>query len=278
MPPVGWSLFILRGRLWGSNCASPCSHRCASDTCNVINGSCTFCNGSWGEICDKLCSEGCSNKCLQSDGTCLCKDGYWGMQCTEQCSDGCLLDACNQTDGTCAQCRAGRWGILCDRSCISNCKLCNVNDTCITCMDRYWGDTCTSCDNKCADTCDKSTGYCTCISGYYNVNKNESKCKTCYENCHNQACDPESGVCHQGCVDGFWGDYCNIMCNNSCNSTCAQDTGFCKGCSNKSTYGPLCDQQCSLNCLLSECEQISGNCTLGCYLHHYWVCVKTIAV
>jgi len=180
------------------------------------------------------------------------------MNCTKQCNDGCLLDTCNQTDGSCAQCKVGRWGSTCEHPCISNCTVCNSNDTCITCMDGYWGDTCIPCDNNCAEVCDQVTGYCKCTNGYYNVNKNESECTSCYEKCLNQACDPESGVCHQGCVDGYWGDYCNQTCSISCNSTCAQDTGYCKECVNKSMYGLLCDQRCSSSCSMHECEQISG--------------------
>ena len=136
-------------------------------------------------------------------------------------------------------------------------------------MDGYWGDMCTSCDANCADTCDKDTGYCTCMSEYYNVNKTRSECTSCYENCHSQACDPDSGVCYQGCVDGYWGDYCNQTCTKNCNGTCAQHTGYCKSCVNSSLSGLLCDQRCSLSCLMQTCEHTSGNCTKGCHNQYF---------
>ncbi|XP_052067767.1 multiple epidermal growth factor-like domains protein 6 [Mytilus californianus] len=68
----------------------------------------------------------------------------------------------------------------------------------------------------------------------------------CEKFCHcNGPCDLVTGNCTSGCLDGWIGYRCDIVCANG-------------------NFGSKCSRHCSANCLNEPCHHVSGECTGGC--------------
>ncbi|CAG2207372.1 unnamed protein product [Mytilus edulis] len=86
------------------------------------------------------------------------------------------------------------------------------------------------------DVCEMEIGG--CPLGRYGYN--------CEKFCHcNGPCDLGSGYCSSGCLDGWTGNRCDIVCDN----------GY---------FGKKCTRPCSANCLNPPCNHVSGECAGGC--------------
>ncbi|XP_052761525.1 receptor-type tyrosine-protein phosphatase alpha-like isoform X2 [Mya arenaria] len=99
-----------------------------------------------------------------------------------------------------------------------------------------------------------------CKQGYYpQIN---GQCELCNAHCFKKECDSASGVCLQGCINGYWKPTCDRKCDSECLS-CSQADGSCTRCKNTSKYGPNCRSECSNTCKNSKCDN-NGNCMNGC--------------
>ncbi|XP_052692845.1 multiple epidermal growth factor-like domains protein 10 [Crassostrea angulata] len=85
----------------------------------------------------------------------------------------------------------------------------------------------------------------------------------CNKNCINQVCDP-FGFCIQGCVDGYWGHFCDSVCHVDCKEpSCNRTTGHCITCIS-GFWGDTCTIQCSSFCYGGVCGKNNGYCAQGC--------------
>ena len=87
--------------------------------------------------------------------------------------------------------------------------------------------------------CSKSDGSCQCKTGHYGLDCNN----TC-NNCINNSCEAITGFCTKGCIQGFFGRSCQMICPVNClNHKCDRDSGNCtQGCV-RGFHGKICDQQ-----------------------------------
>ncbi|XP_062590622.1 multiple epidermal growth factor-like domains protein 11 [Saccostrea cucullata] len=85
-------------------------------------------------------------------------------------------------------------------------------------------------------TCSLGKGLCA-------AEKYGKDCKfSCSQNCINkESCDHVTGVCENGCSDGYKGEKCNLICGN----------GY---------FGVNCSNVCSENCS-DICNHIDGMCS-----------------
>ncbi|KAK3757714.1 hypothetical protein RRG08_004560 [Elysia crispata] len=154
--------------------------------------------GSYGEGCNKTCSEHCGgylNSCHHVNGSCNqgCDPGYKGYLCTQACDK----ETYGYTGAKCDQkCPQGYYGKKCTQICSDHCSgdvpLCHhVTGTCdLGCDPGYRG-------NLCTNECNK---------GLYGEDCN----KTCSEHCGGDlnSCHHVNGSCNQECDPGYTGSLC----------------------------------------------------------------------
>ncbi|XP_052762508.1 multiple epidermal growth factor-like domains protein 10 isoform X2 [Mya arenaria] len=286
-------------RICPPNCTCNTSNNCIGCKSNYFGPSCSLsCSSCKDIICpvDRINAVKCDE----------CADGKYGNLCNERCSDNCLNNRCDQDSGACTCENEYKFqNGTCVRSiCPANCSTCTSSDNCTSCVDEYYhGDTCEhECSNcRSGTTCGKSDGYCQdeCadgFSGYYCSTPCNDGCDTCTRSqtnecracrtgrhgydgsyytcsntcnytCANNSCDALNGQCDQGCVDGYFGPFCNISCASNCKS-CHHDNGLCDLCA-YDYWGEYCLNNCSENCThinesLSSCDIASGKCKYGC--------------
>ncbi|XP_070205136.1 scavenger receptor class F member 1-like isoform X2 [Littorina saxatilis] len=117
--------------------------------------------------------------------------------------------------------------------------------------------------------------------------------QTCSDNCGRgpgkNFCYQDTGVCYDGCVGNFAGDFCKDcrtgyhgdQCTSPCTSLssrctqCSQD-GTCTGCSgpfippscsatcDNKTYGRKCSESCGQCKGRQPCDRVTGSCITGC--------------
>ncbi|XP_061191813.1 multiple epidermal growth factor-like domains protein 11 [Saccostrea echinata] len=126
------------------------------------------------------------------------------------------------------------YGYDCNLPCPENCqeRRCYiVSGTCLGCTAGWIGEFC------------NNFKIFACPAGYYGL-----ECRTpCTGHCrYNKACNHSTGVCDEGCADGWTG----IECSKKCPAE---------------TYGPDCKYSCSGHCLNGvPCNVTSGSCNFGC--------------
>uniref|UniRef100_A0A8W8P3H3 F5/8 type C domain-containing protein n=1 Tax=Magallana gigas TaxID=29159 RepID=A0A8W8P3H3_MAGGI len=85
----------------------------------------------------------------------------------------------------------------------------------------------------------------------------------CDHNCINHTCKPFS-YCDYGCVDGYWGTFCESLCPVNCREhNCTKFRGHCFSC-NPGEYGWTCTSKCPSFCYGGDCDDAYGHCTHGC--------------
>ncbi|XP_046376932.2 multiple epidermal growth factor-like domains protein 10 isoform X2 [Haliotis rufescens] len=79
------------------------------------------------------------------------------------------------------------------------------------------------------------------------------------------------GECDEGCLGGFFGDYCNKTCPQHCagrrgdkHAACSQDIGQCLSGCVRGWYGNNCSKRCSKHCSTGVCNMLNGDCIDGC--------------
>ena len=228
---------------------------CDTDYC--MESSCIKCEAGhylFGTSC-----HACPLYCTDCSGPKICTGcvrGRYGAQCEAPCRDTCL-DCIS--DSQCTECMPGRHGQYCQLYCPLGCVdiLCD-KDTgqCLDgCRHGYYlsGVDCTDCPEHCTRCYDSNR--CTgCIAGYYGTNCQSS----CPSSCQNQVCEKTTGLCLEGCIDGYFsqnGDC--ISCPYTC-STCTE-LSACVEC--KTGYwGPQCQHECPMSCF--RCG-VDGQCISG---------------
>ena len=228
---------------FGPNCLDYCNLTCLEESCERDTGICEgyndeskeyICknNATYGEYCDKECSETCKNGC-KKNGTCLgCEEGYTGLECKTKCTEISGFENCYeclQNSSKCTKCHLGFWGESCSKECDKErCSFernetnCNIETgNCVECNKNYFGDNCLKKCN-CPTNCDKF-GRCSdiyCPSGFYGTGC-ENKCN-CTGNQDDQSdkniCGKYSGEC-LNCDFGYFGKKCENHCYYLCKST-----------------------------------------------------------
>ena len=267
----------------GRGCC-PCSSNCLNSLCQN-DGSCTECEtGKHGTHCNEVCAYGCYNNICHRNGTCVsCRYGRYGPTCNLFCSG--TINYCNvcfgqdRNDLACTRCYdyMNRYadGQQC-KVCSSNCKprsrqSCNTtNGACFGgCKDGWFGDKCeTKCSvQNCENCSDTDPHECEeCTAGFY-LNANRA-CNECPSNCkEGTACNKYSGVCEEGCYNGFSGGHFNITCLPGCRQCDQNDTSSCNVCK-YTFYGQSCELPCNLGCVTQNqsqiCNKLYGTCDFGC--------------
>lgn len=226
----------------------------------------------------------------------VCNDGWYGESCEKKCSNNCFDEICDKTTGKCTLCKFGWFGDKCNQKCLDNCMACFENATCLICADGFFGHTCNeTCPVGCT-RCSKDGRICTKCGVFNNFGDdckctiNECKhfgpklkcmeckqsgwytssygCCPCSEQCYNgqENCNMTSGVCEQGCQNGFFGNHCDLKCSPYCNGNCDQTTGTCtEGCID-GWYMDTCSYECSLfypycaECADTTISNLSNEC------------------
>uniref|UniRef100_A0A8W8MGE6 EGF-like domain-containing protein n=1 Tax=Magallana gigas TaxID=29159 RepID=A0A8W8MGE6_MAGGI len=198
-------------------------------------------DGTYGENCSNICSDGCNKQCDKDTGDCICKNGRWGQFCKQTCPLFCSKNECNSNTGNCYSCTAGYYGLQCDNECSFGCQ----------------------------KSCNMTSGSCLCKPGYY-----RSNCSLkCSSNCLDGECYQERGIC-SACNNGSYGDFCDLKCFGDCNyDKCHKGTGICGSCVKEK--GEKCEERCPDNCLFCdqndlECKRCVDkwygvNCELNCF-------------
>ncbi|KAK3591235.1 hypothetical protein CHS0354_010600 [Potamilus streckersoni] len=234
------------GYFWDGSVCGECSPNCVGgrNSCNTSTGACTYgCVDNWiGANCNLQCN---LDQCLN----CSTVLGPNRVVCT-QCQSGYFLQ-----DGMCVRCGHCKNGETCDY----------INGTCPNgCADRFQGDTCSIfCDipncEKCKAIESNRTVCELCKSGYYN---SPATCQLCNFSCGGgpQKCDPRTGKCTDGCLVGYYGEFCNYICSQHCvNKSCSSLNGNCN--CEEGWFGSRCDRECPVNC--DECDgfAVSNTCS-----------------
>ncbi|XP_078320061.1 uncharacterized protein LOC111119718 isoform X2 [Crassostrea virginica] len=196
------------------------SVRCGTYTHNECS------NGTFGEQCEYICSNACSDQCDKDTGDCVCKMGFWGKHCDKPCPSLCKDSKCNSKSGDCIDCYPGTYGQHCQNNC----------------------------SQGCSDRCNPSTGVCTCKQGYFLANCS----RACSENCSDSGCSKENGICLT-CLPGNYGPMCDLKCLGECGGECNKITGKCGSCA-KTKYGSFCNKTCPVTCEAAVCERDTGEC------------------
>ncbi|XP_062573681.1 platelet endothelial aggregation receptor 1-like, partial [Saccostrea cucullata] len=261
--------------MYGEKCELKCPKNCQQKSCDIVNGSCHFCNPGWtGEFCDIECTH-----------------ETFGLNCRHNCSGHCLEGiSCNHVTGYCDKgCASGWTGKYCE----------------ISCDDGKYGPDCAfNCSGNCKNNyqCNKETGHCDvgCYPGYIGKGCTElcsagtfgEDClKLCSSNCqYNETCSPFNGECMNGCAPGYNGSRCGTICpdgsfgfncSNVCSPYCIDICGYADGkcrcmpgfkgspscataCS-EGSFGINCQYKCSGHCVGNEtCSRYDGSCSRGC--------------
>ena len=185
--------------------------------------------------------------------------------CLNQTCATCVNPQYYPDNGTCCQCPDH----CKDGECVSELQCTHG------CEDGYYGlncsETCSQLDSKC-ERCENSangseTVSCTqCVDGYFT--DSDGLCNGCHPNCLNNSCDQFTRHCSSGCVEGFWGNTCDISCLDGC-SVCKNNDGGCLVCTNGSNYGYNCKLTCNERCNNSQCHIETGHCVDGCVDSYY---------
>ncbi|XP_060074886.1 multiple epidermal growth factor-like domains protein 6 [Ylistrum balloti] len=271
---------------FGARCKDRCLENCSicndKDTCSICHP------GLAGIKCDIKCPSVCS-KCMYDPTS-------EQVSCTE-CTSGLKLPA---KDCTCRDDMCLEFATMGDKSACNKCKNGTVEylGTCCPCSHCKGGNenchsmqgctkgcepgfysTVSGCDLPCGDEhctlCQLTRGnakICTlCEDGWY---PNEEGCYSCSENCAGDGnpCNNETGVCLNGCNEGWHNHHCDSKCNETC-TICDNDQGICKTC-DLGYWGIQCENQCPDNCKLCNitsgacliCEKgyVGANCTDAC--------------
>lgn len=293
---------------FGGNCNLQCFQNCSK--CS-LKDECLVCkSGLAGSRCDMKCPEVCS-ACSQDmiSGEVVCSEcAAEFSQPQKNCS--CTMSKCTNVKKTldlriCEECEANTGWYLSQGSCCP-CKhcaggnqFCSSNGTCLKGCEPYYYPKEQGCDVFCdidhCVWCEPFFGYgkiCVgCESGYYL--DTDGQCNSCSEHCKGGSteCHPTTGVCTDGCKDGWFGDKCDTTCHdkycavcddiaNTCHQCregfygeqctkdclqncmkCSKDTGSCLECV-RGRYAEDCSKMC-LNCLKDDC-QVTGECLFGC--------------
>lgn len=269
--------------MYGPHCEcrrSECDARLVPHSFN-----CSSCkNDSWytsGEGCCP-CSAHCNGTCDVTNGTCLngCLGDYIGPKCDKECSSHCN-GTCDLHTGMCEDgCQTDWYAPGCDVQCsvtFPHCNKCKdfpvkagfVNDVyCEGCSEGYrrgHGNNCLPCDHCLHGHCNTTSGVCLdgCVEGYHYTYDFLHTCDaTCHVNCVDRKCDNTDGNCTVGCVPGFYTDKCSVGCSAYCGGdrSCTRDRGICSRCMD-GMYGKYCFFSCSSHCLNSTCGRGSGACS-----------------
>ncbi|XP_033751454.1 multiple epidermal growth factor-like domains protein 6 [Pecten maximus] len=288
---------------FGARCKDRCLENCSvcidQDTCSICHP------GLAGIKCDIKCPSVCSEcmydptsdlvsctacsaglklpakDCICRDDMCLefskdksectkCKNGtvqYLGTCCPcAHCSGG--NDNCHSTQGCTKGCEEGFYSTEsgCDLPCgDKHCTLCQLTrgnaKICTLCEDGWYpnNEGCNDCSENCAGDghpCNNETGVCLngCNEGWHS-NHCDSKCnETCV------ICDNDQGIC-KSCDLGYWGIQCENLCPDNC-KLCNITSGACFICE-KGYIGPNCTDACR-NCKEEQCQLDTGICIVGC--------------
>ena len=219
---------------YGPGCLTDCHCR---GPCDDVTGTC---------LDGKKCEEGYA---MSTDGVCGCPAGIYGLNCTMTCSN---CTYCHDVTGECMKCEAGYGGRMCTR-----------------CSTGTWseGDQCRNCSSNCTDGCNIIDGTCygQCRNGSYGKYCDET-CKIntwgpgnqsrCIEDCFCFGrCDPTTGRCDENacwpgyrgwsctdCIEGMWGNACNLTCPTGCQGTCYASSGDCDRECDKGFWGRNCSE------------------------------------
>lgn len=169
------------------------------------------CPGNYfGPECNLRCQKCAGNgKCSKRYGICIdgCILGYGGIWCEKKCPDACGGDgSCIKSNLFCNEgCKPGYTGFTCENKCPDNCggdgSCLKITSFCLNgCKTGYTGPECTIKDSKTPTV---------------------NECTNCLQSCGS------NGECVYGCVTGFYGLYCNLVCACPLGIPCQQTGGSC---------------------------------------------------
>ncbi|XP_048256181.1 multiple epidermal growth factor-like domains protein 6 [Haliotis rufescens] len=239
------------------------------------SSSCSLCDLGWfGGRCTEFCPHNCHNGCNKTGACDGCRPNYYGDKCDLECPPNCRDSSpgevvCDQQLGHCmAGCHTGWYGDLCNMTCPLNCER-NI---------------CSQHDGKCTNGCKLGWKWNShlnmCLPVSFTLLKNvqpkhqPSPCRdqtygerceiTCSTFCINSSCkfssERNSPVCSLGCVEGFFGPYCQNRCPAACRA--CSDKSVCSSCKS-GFYGTSCLETCSSDCKGCWCYK-NGTCAKGC--------------
>ncbi|WAR29695.1 MEGF6-like protein [Mya arenaria] len=238
------------------------------------------CNtGFAGLSCNISCPPNCRDKCERYESyTCAaCLNGYYGATCDNSCGF-CATGTCFKANGTCVgRCREGYYSDMCDLTCRQlNCRSCDrTSGECATCKQGHWGSDCSQdCSAECTSSsdglvyCSKENGNCeigACNPGFYSLTCQSECSRTCQKDPYgNRDCDFGTGICRDGCEDGYYGDYCDRQCHENCKGPICERDGECNrslGCRDGfGWYGFDCTLNCTTTCTDNTCDRDDGVC------------------
>ncbi|XP_055956223.1 multiple epidermal growth factor-like domains protein 10 [Patella vulgata] len=259
---------------YGEDCEKKCNINCKDGLCNSTTGNCNTCKsgftgdkcetcqqGKYGDNCQQNCSTGClNNNCSKSNGTC-------GSKCSSNCSA-----VCDKSSGMCRQCKPNTVGPYCNSTCGSGCQpitgniTCDRKGRCTSCIMGRYGDRCDkNCTITCNGGCDRYNG--TCINGCIKGKSGEYCDKNCNYNCIHCKQDDDNSCTE--CKDGRWRTSCNEICSFTCKPRNIASSTSCNATSSEQCTKPSCDQMtgnCSLGCIAGKKgNYCSENCSAGYY-------------
>ncbi|XP_050401808.1 neurogenic locus notch homolog protein 1 [Patella vulgata] len=221
------------------------------------------------EVYSARCSDGYYETSRGSCTRCNCDarpcDPDTG-RCLKKCAINCKNDKCD-VDGRCTDgCNVGFYGSDCMGECSPNCKdnICYGIGVCSACRDGFYGNVCSkNCFNCNPGGCKRISGVCIngCKDGFYGAGR---RCKKECPNCNPGGCQMKDGACINGCKDGFYGRKCELKCS-TCKPGGCDKQGVCTNGCLDGFYGSdgLCLRKCS-NCLPGGCDKDGGVCISGC--------------
>ncbi|XP_052764670.1 multiple epidermal growth factor-like domains protein 11 [Mya arenaria] len=172
-----------------------------------------------------------------------------GAQCPNYCQSCTEVD----TDPVC-NCGSGKYYLK--ESCLAcntfgvNCIRCSNESQCDECIPGKWDSRCNKdCELSCKDgKCNLKDGSCTCIQGFYGNN-----CQIqCSPNCLGNSC-MDNGHCN--CTPGHYLPTCKANCLSACQE-CTNDSS-CSLCPS-GKFGKFCEQEC--RCNGNGCNMLTGDC------------------
>ncbi|XP_033730383.1 receptor-type tyrosine-protein phosphatase S-like [Pecten maximus] len=143
----------------------------------------------------------------------------------------CVNKVCDKDTGNCIVCPEGKYNQKCEQPCPYTCG---------------------------NNSCEQKSGKCTDC----NVGKYGPTCANCSVKCSAAKCDFD-GQCTDGCVDGRYGDRCELPCLGNCTS-CTRDGEQCLGCID-GMFGSFCSRECG-QCVGQRCNIDTGHCETPCQM------------
>ncbi|XP_060578377.1 multiple epidermal growth factor-like domains protein 6 [Ruditapes philippinarum] len=261
-----------------------CSEYCKNGPrdCDSYTGTCPECKNGWfGSKCLYQCNIANCTTCAHKKDQVICKscnNGMYpeadGFSC-KPCDDRHCIGECSRNTGECFNgCQKGWFGkdYLCDRYCtISNCEICSLsyhrNVVCSKCNKDYYVENkmCAKCPATCRNSCEDHSSDCVggCLDGYYG-----DQCEMrCNPHCLNNTCVASTGHCD--CEEGWYGYRCDRDCPIHCIDCPNFTDGICASCE-PGRFGPTCESRCSRNCRPRSyggyiyCDKDTGACEQGC--------------